>query len=429
MSEITANSNASEYDKDELVPPKWLDKAFFERVLQPQKSSENVKVPNITIQPATKKGEHFASVMYRVQVTFTLSRDCETMQRQQNKSLIVKTLPELQGVKQRLLQDSKLFETEIGIYTEVVPKLEETLLLAGEEVQFGANCLYNALTPVKVLVFEDLTQLGYEIVRKRSLTLTEIRAAYRKLAKWHAASYKLAKEHTSVFEKYRHSFMTIPYIVNSSFITSGIENFIGMLDSVPSLVAYKPYFQQLQPDWAVKCRATYTEYFLNPQQQTYYGICHGDFLANNLMFKHNSVSGELADVLLVDYQLTYMGPLVNDLLYAFVMLYTAEQRAKHHEALLEYYYSNFVEALEKLGCKAGFVNFEIFQEQLKRQKILALFLLLSFLPIRYALSAGLVDRDHMMATDEERRPLYYDKNYIAELHNLLPMYLRLGYLQ
>lgn len=59
----------------------------------------------------------------------------------------------------------------------------------------------------------------------------------------------------------------------------------------------------------------------------------------------------------------------------------------------------------------------------------ALFLLISFLPIRYALCAGLIDRDHLMATVEERRELYYDKNYIAELHTILPMYLHLGYLQ
>ncbi|XP_036322658.1 uncharacterized protein LOC118736746 [Rhagoletis pomonella] len=422
-------SSITEYDKDELVPPQWLNNAFFEQVLQPQSSKGKIKITNITIEPATEKGEHYASVMYRANVTFTLPADCDAAPRQQSKSLIVKALPELRGEKQRLLQDSKLFETEIGIYTEVVPRLEEALQLAGECVQFGASCLYNTLRPLKVLVFEDLTELGYEIVRMRALTVNEIKAAYRKLAKWHAASYKLAKERPEICHKYRHSFMTIPYIVNSSFISSGIKNFIDMLGSVPTLAAYKPYFLKLQPDWAAKCRATYTEYFLNHQQQTYYGICHGDLLANNLMFKHNRVTGELADVLLVDYQLAYVGPLVNDLIYAFYMLYTAEQRANNREELLQYYFESFMQALKRLGCSVEALSFECFQEQLKRQKTLALFLLLSFLPIRYALSAGLLDRDHMMATDEERSELYYNKNYMAELHNILPMYLHFGYLQ
>ena len=62
------------------------------------------------------------------------------------------------------------------------------------------SCLYHALTPFKLLVFDDLRQLGYNIVRNRALTLSEIKASYRKLAKWHAASYKLANEyHYSVF--------------------------------------------------------------------------------------------------------------------------------------------------------------------------------------------------------------------------------------
>ncbi|XP_004518320.2 uncharacterized protein LOC101450699 [Ceratitis capitata] len=427
MSSITASG---EYDKDELVPPHWLNNTFFEQVLKPPKSCAKIQIANITIQPATKKGEHYASVMFRVNVAYTLANsDCDAAQSLHYKSLIVKALPVLEGEKQLLLQDSKLFETEIGMYTEVVPQLVEELRLAGEVIRFGASCLHHSLTPLKVLVFEDLTQVGYEIVRGRTLTLEEIKMGYRKLAKWHAASYKLAKKQPAIFDKFRHSFMTIPYIVNSSFIASGISNFITLLDSLPTLKAFKPYFELLQPDWASKCRATYTEYFTNRHSENYYGICHGDFLNNNLMFSRNDATGELSDVLLVDYQLSYMGPLVNDLIYAFYMIYTAEQRARHHQELLKYYFKQFSATLNKLNFRSDSITFERLQEQLKRQKILALFLLLSFMPIRYALRAGLLDRDYMTATDEERKALYCDKNYIAELHNILPMYLNLGYLQ
>ncbi|XP_039951225.1 uncharacterized protein LOC120768545 [Bactrocera tryoni] len=420
---------ATEYDNDELVPPQWLNNGFFEHVLQPQNSGEICQITNMEIQPATKKGEHYASAMFRVKVTFILSGDCDATQCQQTKSFIVKALPELAGEKQRLLENSKLFETEIGIYNDVLPKLVEKLRLAGECIRFGADCLHHALMPNKVLVFDDLKQLGYEIVRNRALTLSEIKAGYLKLAKWHAASYKLTNEQPKSFETYADSFMTLPYVVNSSFISGGIKNFIDMLDTVSSLSMYKSYFQLLQSDWATKCRATYTEYFSNRQLQTWYGICHGDLLANNLMFRHDSLTSELEDVLLVDYQLAYMGPLVNDLIYSYFMLYTPEQRASNHDELFEYYFRHFVQTLELLGCQTELLTFESFQQQLKRQRALALFLLVSFLPIRYALRAGLIDRDHLMATDEERRDLYYDKNYIAELHTLLPMYLQLGYLQ
>uniref|UniRef100_A0A0A1XAD8 Uncharacterized oxidoreductase Rv0769/MT0793 n=1 Tax=Zeugodacus cucurbitae TaxID=28588 RepID=A0A0A1XAD8_ZEUCU len=420
---------SSEYDRDEQVPPQWLNTGFFERVFQPQNSGEKMQIINIKVQPATKKGEHYASVMFRVKATFTFAADCAAAQRPQSKSFIVKALPELEGEKQRLLEGSKLFETEIGIYTDVLPKLVEVLRLAGERIRFGAHCLHHALTPIKVLVFEDLTEIGYEMVRGRTLTLKEIKAGYRKLAKWHAASYKLANDQPGLFDKYYESFMTIPYVVNSSFISGGIKNFIDMLDTVPSLKMYKPYFQAMQPGWATKCRATYTEYFYNPQPHTWYGVCHGDVLANNLMFRHVPLTGELDDVLLVDYQLAYMGPLVNDLIYSYYMLYTPEQRAENYEELFEHYFRHFVQTLEMLGYQTEALTFECFQQQLKRQKVLALFLLVSFLPIRHALLAGLIDRDHLMATDDERRDLYYDKNYIAELHSILPMYLKLGYLQ
>ncbi|XP_054086799.1 uncharacterized protein LOC128921894 isoform X2 [Zeugodacus cucurbitae] len=371
---------SSEYDRDEQVPPQWLNTGFFERVFQPKNNGEKMQIINIKVQPATKKGEHYASVMFRVKATFTFAADCAAAQRPQSKSFIVKALPELEGEKQRLLEGSKLFETEIGIYTDVLPKLVEVLRLAGERIRFGAHCLHHALTPIKVLVFEDLTEIGYEMVRGRTLTLKEIKAGYRKLAKWHAASYKLAND-------------------------------------------------AMQPGWATKCRATYTEYFYNPQPHTWYGVCHGDVLANNLMFRHVPLTGELDDVLLVDYQLAYMGPLVNDVIYSYYMLYTPEQRAENYEELFEHYFRHFVQTLEMLGYQTEALTFECFQQQLKRQKVLALFLLVSFLPIRHALLAGLIDRDHLMATDDERRDLYYDKNYIAELHSILPMYLKLGYLE
>ncbi|XP_014088680.1 uncharacterized protein [Bactrocera oleae] len=358
---------ASEYDKDELVPPEWLNYDFFERVLQSQNSGENIQITNIEIQPATKKGEHYASAMFRIKVMFTLSADCDV------KSFIVKALPELEGEKQRLLENSKLFETEIGVYTNVLPRLVEVLRLAGECIRFGADCLYHALTPFKLLVFDDLRQLGYDIVRNRALTLSEIKASYRKLAKWHAASYKLANEQPEIFETLSESFMTLPYVVNSSFISGGIKSFIDMLDSVPTLKMYKPYFEAMQPDWAIKCRATYTEYFSNRQTQTCYGICHGDLLANNLMFRHAPLTGVLEDVLLVDYQLTYMGPLVNDLIYSYFMLYTPQQRATNHEELFEYYFRHFVQTLELLGCQMELLTFESFHQQLKRQKILAFY--------------------------------------------------------
>lgn len=131
---------ASEYDKDELVPPEWLNYDFFERVLQSQNSGENIQITNIEIQPATKKGEHYASAMFRIKVMFTLSADCDV------KSFIVKALPELEGEKQRLLENSKLFETEIGVYTNVLPRLVEVLRLAGECIRFGAEYVFAFIT-------------------------------------------------------------------------------------------------------------------------------------------------------------------------------------------------------------------------------------------------------------------------------------------
>jgi len=43
-------------------------------------------------------------------------------------------------------------------------------------------------------VFEDLVPEGYAVMRNRSITLEEAKAAYSKLAKMQAVSYKILKE-------------------------------------------------------------------------------------------------------------------------------------------------------------------------------------------------------------------------------------------
>lgn len=51
--------------------PKWLNKYFVESHLQNYFNSENLKIVRFNVEPATSKGENYASDLYRVKVTFS----------------------------------------------------------------------------------------------------------------------------------------------------------------------------------------------------------------------------------------------------------------------------------------------------------------------------------------------------------------------
>lgn len=191
MSATTSNDN---FNADELVAPEWLNAQFFTDILRNYEKAPELEVVEIHISPASAKGDHYASVMFRANVSYT------TQKGKFSKSLIIKTMPEVEGHKKDMLSESHLFKTEIGMYTKALPKFEEILRAAGDTTKLCAECIYYSLEPRQLLIFEDLVPQGYVVVRDREATTEEIHAAYTKLAKLHAVGFYLLND---VGSKYR----------------------------------------------------------------------------------------------------------------------------------------------------------------------------------------------------------------------------------
>lgn len=84
------------------------------------------------------KGDHYASIMFRCKVSYRFGKTASSMQR----SLIIKTLPMEEGMKRELLMQSRLFETEIDMYTETLPAIEKILAECGEPTKMSAEYVY-----------------------------------------------------------------------------------------------------------------------------------------------------------------------------------------------------------------------------------------------------------------------------------------------
>ncbi|XP_037947060.1 uncharacterized protein LOC119678997 [Teleopsis dalmanni] len=416
-------STSENFNDDELVAPEWLNNDFLQKVIENYEKTKDVEVSNFKLTPGTVKGDHYASVMFRANVDYNLKGS------QKTKSVIIKTMPEVEGQKKELLKETHVFETEIKIYTEILPKFETVLRSIGDDTKIGPNCLHYSLHPKKCIVFEDLVPLGYAVQRDRDLEMDEIKEVMRKLAVFHAISYYLNKKEPKLFDNIQHGVMNEPSIRDNSFVTDGIEIFIEILNEVPTLRIYKKYFEVLQKDIFEKCRQTFDEFRENPQSDGIYVLCHGDFHFKNLMLKNNPINEQVEDILLLDFQFCYIGPIVNDLYNAFFMMISREQRLHHFDELLYLYYSHFKSTLNKTDFDGVVPKLSEIRAMFLKHKHFELFMLSSLLAMRYEFLKKDIDLEKMIMSKEHRKTQFMNKEFLDELHQLLPKYLHSGYFE
>lgn len=132
---------AENFNTDELEPPLWMDKTFFERALRSYVHDNDVTVKSVESKPATKVGDHFASIMFRVAIEYDSPKYKKVGEKI---SVIVKTMPCTEGMKAEFLKDSPAFKIETKMYSKVLPEMERVLANAGDNTLLGPRfvCYY-----------------------------------------------------------------------------------------------------------------------------------------------------------------------------------------------------------------------------------------------------------------------------------------------
>lgn len=349
------SSKSENNSPDVLEAPAWMNDEFFTKVLVEHLKDPNLKVISIKTSPATVKGDNYVSVMFRSLVEYSSKKGTFS------KSLIIKTIPEADNY-QKEIGDGHVFPTEISMYTEILPKFEAILSEAGEETTLCAKCIYHSLEPRKVIILEDLVLQGYELIRGRDATVQELKVTLEKLAKWHAVSFKLLKEDPKVFEHLKYDLTRIPNFLTQDFMISGLPNFIDMLGSSDSLKKYQKYFEPLRENLIKRWTNIIREYRDNRREDSYYVVCHGDYHMKNMMFKGN-------DCMLVDFQLSYVGSITNDIIYAIYMLLNPEDRRERYDELIYHYFKAFSRTLSTIGYKGKAPTLLEFRRQLFDRRV------------------------------------------------------------
>lgn len=355
--------NIEGFNSDELVAPIWMDAQYFAEILS-NLHDQQVELIALKLTPASGKGDHYASIMFRVFVEYKTKAGISS------KSLIIKTMPEKEGHKKDLLSQSHIFETEINMYSQMLPRFEEILRKAGDDTKLFVPCIYHSLQPRQVMIFDDLVPQGYIVNRAREPNNEEIESAYSKLGKWHAVSYALAKQQPAVLEKYKYSLMELPGITEDSLMSTGLDFFIKVLDMEPDLNCYKPYFEKMRPIYMNRLIDSFKEYRESPQENAYYVLCHGDFHLRNLMYKYNKTSAKLEDCMLLDFQMCNVGPMPLDLIYSIYNMLSPEQRRNQRDEFIYFYFSTFIDTLKKIKYEGALPSLVEFRQQFYRHRYL-----------------------------------------------------------
>lgn len=112
--------------------PSWIDQRFFEKIVQHMENDSEARVCDFNINAGSKLGDNFASLIFRSTITFESKF---TDGKEKSISVIIKTqMASALGEEQYdFLSESPLFQTEMDMYSKVLPEIQSLWLSAGDK--------------------------------------------------------------------------------------------------------------------------------------------------------------------------------------------------------------------------------------------------------------------------------------------------------
>lgn len=415
------------FNKDEMHAPKWMDGAFFEKVLKQSENDPGLVVSESKIIPGTKPGDHFASVIFRVTVTYSSrGQDHEV-------SLIIKTIPEQEGLKRDLLKDGQIFETETIMYQTVIPEMIQLLRSVGDNTELGPRLLYSSKVPTWVMVFEDISKRDYQM-KYSQLNLEEAKIVYTKLSRWHAASMYLS-DTLPIITKLDNS---LGNLMDSDFSEVWLSHIATLAKLCSGWAGFESYTERLETMKGFIMAKLKEMYQVKPTNLVNV-LNHGDLHFKNMMFKIEE--GTTKDILLLDYQISCWGSPALDIIYSLYNTCSVETRDNHRDELIKFYHDELTATLNKFGyLKKIPTLLDLHVEVVKCGHLETLlcctflpFMILSFEELMPASTENPEEGVELDFADKEKMSgimlkVFQHPDYVSVIQRYLPMLLHKGYL-
>ncbi|XP_055547872.1 uncharacterized protein LOC129731695 [Wyeomyia smithii] len=351
-----------------FVAPRWLNDSFLQQIIRAARNDPSVTLcHSCKFHPGSKPGRNYASVLYRTTVHFRSGRSHHQVEQAIN--LMLKT--EKHSV---VLRDRSLFETEIRMYREVLPAMEQLLGSIGASLD-TPRFFYSSDHPHGLIVLQDLFPSGW-IEKEQIHQLEDAHPIIQSIAKFHAASWvlndsvkslQLANISNAIMEKNIAGLGELFGTLFSMFIES-----VSSWDEYRSL---RPKLRTLNEQFEHRMKQIYSANVATHGSAGYNVLNHGDLHARNLLHKLETLedgSDRITRTALIDFQHCHWGSPAIDLLYLLDLIIDRELKYTRRDRIIREYYDNFVLHLKRLGHRGWVPSLQDLLAELDRHSFLEL---------------------------------------------------------
>lgn len=339
--------------------PDWLTKDYLESCLRSYYNDRKLKLVKVQAKAALGKGENYGGVLTRVKAEFQTKGCNSTLKKG---SYIIKTSFEGDELAMEAMEPFDIFNREIKVYEELLPKLKSLLYEIGDEEQIFAETM--AVDKNKsALIFEDLNERDFIMPnRLEGLDMDTTKIVLRKLAKMHACSAVLNEREPKSLESYdcgmfnRHTDNYAPCFVGC------LEACTRRVAQWPELKHLSEKLKELKPQYMELSKQVF-----DPLPNHLNVFCHGDLWTNNVLVKYDNKTKKPLDVIIIDFQYSVWGSPAIDLFYLFNTSLKEEMHLHSQDELIQHYYYYLEDTLKKLNYQGDIPSLHKFHLQLQEK--------------------------------------------------------------
>lgn len=353
----TVSKCASIKDSIEEGTPEWLTKCYMENALRNYHADPKLKVLKMQAKPALGRGENYGGVLTRVSTEFRPSKGPI-----QTHSYIVKTSFEGDEFSSKIMEPYDIFNREIEIYEQVLPKFKALLKEIGDPEQIFAETV-TVDRNKSAMVFEDLNEKNFIMPdRLLGLDLDLTKIVLRKLAKMHACSAVLNERENKCLERYdrgmfnRHTENYAPCYVGL------LEACARRVKQMPNMQVYAEKLMKLKPQYMELAKRVF-----DPTNNHLNVFAHGDLWTNNFLVKYCKDTKKPIDVMIIDFQYSAWGSPGIDLFYFMNSSMVEDLHLNAQEELIHYYYGYLADTLRKLNFGGHIPSMHQFHQQMQQK--------------------------------------------------------------
>ncbi|CAD7091880.1 unnamed protein product [Hermetia illucens] len=321
--------------------PQWISLEYVQKVLRNFFNDNDLEIVEISIAPASAKGDNYASIMTRVRVKYRSSNQRNL----QAGSYLIKSMVDYDEFVSEKLSDTAVFPREMEIYSAIIPELQKILQSKSLDEEL-APAIMDVDYERDSIMFEDLTARSFVPAdRVKGLDMVHAKMVLRKLAKWHAASAILGSDKPEIFRSYDRGLMTRRSDVHVPFFTNSLRFCASAVSKIQGYEKYASKMFDLQTKLIELGRRAF-----DCKDDSLNVCAHGDLWTSNVLFKYDG-NKQLVDAILIDFQNTFWGSPTLDLHYFFNTSLLDELVLDGQDELVQYYYVMLAENLRSLEYK------------------------------------------------------------------------------